>query len=722
MEIIGTSDNGDGVSGTSTNGGAGVRGTANGANHDGVVGESNTSGDGIAGFATNGDGVSGTSANGGAGVRGTANGANHDGVVGQSNTSGDGIAGFATNGDGISGTSTNGGAGVRGTANGANHDGVVGQSNTSGDGIAGFATNGDGVSGTSTNGGAGVRGTANGANHEGVVGQSNTSGDGIAGFAANGDGVSGTSTNGGAGVRGTSASAGHIGVVGQNIAGGFAGGFFGDVQINGNLQMTGDILLSGADCAERFDLRPLEQADPGSVMIVDETGGVRICDIAYDQKVVGVVSGAGTFRPGIVLDQTAQDAGRTTIALVGKVWCKVDAKSRRHLRRRPAYHFPNSWTCYESGGSGPSVRRRPWQGAASKGLRHRIGARSRDTAIKLSLFCSHITTGQSPSRRHDVFDKNQNCGSCGSVSSLLEQDGGTNASCHGFTGGVAPGGEILLPQARVILILWDHYFVTHAEAVADAKQLMMDLVSGRFVNGLTQYGIHRGTLVNTIVIDTNTTPAPTTWDVNDGNDAKQIVAWINDGIVSPQPSVPRGQFIPSELYFIFMPSTTQLTAGKNSDGTPNTNVCGWHNSGNLANDASTPVFWALVRTDQAPRTSELAFVSSVAFCVGHELAEALTDGHPGLGFTASNGCEIGDICELNQFTYRGWSIEQYWSNWDATCVNGDNPVSLRKFLRSISYNASSGLRGLPLLHDYAGKIGLDYIADRSFPIFQAGGG
>jgi hypothetical protein len=41
--------------------------------------------------------------------------------------------------------------------------------------------------------------------------------------------------------------------------------------------------------------------------------------------VAGVVSGAGAFKPGIVLDQRADNEGRTTIALVGKVYCKVDA-------------------------------------------------------------------------------------------------------------------------------------------------------------------------------------------------------------------------------------------------------------------------------------------------------------------------------------------------------------------------------------------------------------
>jgi hypothetical protein len=62
-------------------------------------------------------------------------------------------------------------------------------------------------------------------------------------------------------------------------------------------------------------------------MVIDDTGALRQSDKAYDPKVAGVVSGAGAFRPGIVLDQLADNEGRTTIALVGKVYCKVDANA-----------------------------------------------------------------------------------------------------------------------------------------------------------------------------------------------------------------------------------------------------------------------------------------------------------------------------------------------------------------------------------------------------------
>jgi hypothetical protein len=51
---------------------------------------------------------------------------------------------------------------------------------------------------------------------------------------------------------------------------------------------------------------------------------VRVSDRGYDRRVAGVVSGAGGYRPALILDW--KDAGdRVPLAIVGKVYCKVDA-------------------------------------------------------------------------------------------------------------------------------------------------------------------------------------------------------------------------------------------------------------------------------------------------------------------------------------------------------------------------------------------------------------
>jgi hypothetical protein len=93
-----------------------------------------------------------------------------------------------------------------------------------------------------------------------------------------------------------------------------------------------DVNLEGGDCAEEFDVLGDEQVDPGTVLVLTEDGLLRASGQPYDRKVAGVVSGAGGYKPGILLDRTEQRgsssaARRVPVALVGKVYCKVDATS-----------------------------------------------------------------------------------------------------------------------------------------------------------------------------------------------------------------------------------------------------------------------------------------------------------------------------------------------------------------------------------------------------------
>jgi hypothetical protein len=97
------------------------------------------------------------------------------------------------------------------------------------------------------------------------------------------------------------------------------------LSVNGNVLVTGDIFFPGADCAEQFDTFGCGVPEPGTVVVIDEGGALRECRDAYDKKVAGVVSGAGDYRHALVLDKHPLDAGRIPVALVGKVYCKVDA-------------------------------------------------------------------------------------------------------------------------------------------------------------------------------------------------------------------------------------------------------------------------------------------------------------------------------------------------------------------------------------------------------------
>ena len=88
---------------------------------------------------------------------------------------------------------------------------------------------------------------------------------------------------------------------------------------------SGDIILSNADFAEDFEVVDPGTAEPGTVMVLDEGGRLVPSARAYDRRVAGVVTGAGSYRPGIIMDRHEHRPDRRPIAMVGKVFCRVDA-------------------------------------------------------------------------------------------------------------------------------------------------------------------------------------------------------------------------------------------------------------------------------------------------------------------------------------------------------------------------------------------------------------
>jgi hypothetical protein len=291
-----------------------------------VVGNDDGVGYGVLGTGNNkpnveGTGVRGTNPQGfygvygdagGIGVYGTATGASGRGVLGTHSSSGRGIEGTSPNGDGVYGGST--------TARG-----VWGDSQSS-EGVYGVSGRSHGVHGMNSLGsgsppqfGTGVWGESD--NGFGVYGASKAN-SGVQGVSAGFDGVHGESQSAQhAGVSGVNGNGG-IGVYGAST--GNAGQFMGNVLVTGNLTVNGDISLPGADCAEQFDLvgaRP----EPGTVMVIDREGALRECQQAYDRRVAGVVSGGGEYKPGIILNGRLARGDRAAVALVGKVYCKVDA-------------------------------------------------------------------------------------------------------------------------------------------------------------------------------------------------------------------------------------------------------------------------------------------------------------------------------------------------------------------------------------------------------------
>jgi hypothetical protein len=320
------SNNGDGV--------VGIAGTVLGFDRSkscGVLGEHGGSGVGVRGMSLEGNGIEGvagadgegvfaTSA-GGNGVHGRTGNATTSGVYGENTGAGPGVAGSGASGEGVFGTSGMGN-GVHGRTGNGTTSGVYGENTGAGPGVSGSSVSGIGVQGISSTGnglfGRSVSGDA-------VLGTS-TTGNGVHGISVNNvnSGVWGENTLDGPGVSGSSLHG--WGVFGSSQDG-LAGRFQGDVHVTGTMTAFTDIVLgTGAgDCAEEFYVSGQSSVEPGTVMVIAGNDELEPSSRAYDRSVAGVISGAGDLRPGIVLDRQQSDRNRASLALVGKVYCKVDA-------------------------------------------------------------------------------------------------------------------------------------------------------------------------------------------------------------------------------------------------------------------------------------------------------------------------------------------------------------------------------------------------------------
>jgi len=261
------------------------------------------------------------------------------GVFGES-TNFIGVAGESTVFDGVFGTSHHSpGAGVSGHNDASGGVGVYGESIVPGAASGSANGNGDGVESQGFDGGffvshhngpgAGVSGH-NDAGGPGVFGESltvgagfgagNGTGDGVVGVSGSGRGVIGVS-NLFVGVWAESKDRTRAGLFATNNQGaGLAARF------EGNVEVTGDIKLTGQDLAENFEISTGVVIAPGTLVVISDDGRLRESDQPYDKKVAGVVSGAGDFTPAIILGKYESEREGVPVALFGRAFCKVDAE------------------------------------------------------------------------------------------------------------------------------------------------------------------------------------------------------------------------------------------------------------------------------------------------------------------------------------------------------------------------------------------------------------
>jgi len=252
----------------------------------GIIGTNSTAGPGVSGSSQGGYGVEGNSATGN-GVYGTSK--NSDAVVGFSGAAGkSGVLGLAPNGNAVTGISDNG-TGVLGTGKSF---GVVGTS-ASGEGVHAHSDAGNALHGDS-------------AQSDAVVGYTAAQGkSGVLGLAPNGNAVTGISDNG----------------TGVYAKGGVWAGYF-----DGKLGVRDDIILTNGDCAEDFEVIGADTVEPGTVVVIDRDEVMQPSHHPYDRRVAGVIAGAAGCKPGLILGRRQSGRTRMPVALMGRVYCKVDAR------------------------------------------------------------------------------------------------------------------------------------------------------------------------------------------------------------------------------------------------------------------------------------------------------------------------------------------------------------------------------------------------------------
>jgi hypothetical protein len=211
----------------------------------------------------------------------------------------------------------------------------------SGVGVWGMSSQGDGVRGDDSSAGFDMIRTEDDFSVIPKVGPDADRPAGVYGTSFNNYGVYGSSANYD-GVKGVSQSPEHAGVSAINTSAGIgvyatggnlAAQFDGTVQANGDIKVTGDVTFvnaSGGDCAEDFDIEDGEEnITPGTVLVIGDHGKLTVTREGYDSRIAGVVSGAGSLRPAILLNRVSSAQRRMPIALIGRAYCKVDATFAR---------------------------------------------------------------------------------------------------------------------------------------------------------------------------------------------------------------------------------------------------------------------------------------------------------------------------------------------------------------------------------------------------------
>jgi hypothetical protein len=198
---------------------------------------------------------------------------------------------------------------------------------------------------------------------------------------------------------------------------------------------------------------------------------------------------------------------------------------------------------------------------------------------------------------------------------------------------------LLLTHAKIHLIFWGNWWTTTFSAQLDLIPQTWTVVGNdpNFYLPMAEYGVGPGTLEGIYNTNWNLPANAITADYV----LKELLAEIKSG------DLPAND--PSSFYLVLLPSTTHI------DTDPANNWDGWH----TYNDGMA---YGIVEYHQS-------FVDTDT-TISHEIHEAITDTIPNSGYNSGgNGAqEIGDICQGNNFSLDGFTLQQSWSQVQCRCV------------------------------------------------------
>lgn len=216
-------------------------------------------------------------------------------------------------------------------------------------------------------------------------------------------------------------------------------------------------------------------------------------------------------------------------------------------------------------------------------------------------------------------------------------------------------GGPLLTAVQTVAVFWGVAWKEPAQATLaqQLEQFLTFLVASAYVDQLGEYStpdhkIARGSFaasarLTDATLGTRVTDAAIQQMLEQNANAKTL----------PQPTA-------NTLYVVFLPRGVTVVAGSERSCQA---FCGYHDR------SGGGLYYAVVPSpDCAGCLGGMQQLAALTSVCSHELAEAVTDPVPGMGWYDDANGEIGDICAWQNKQLGGYTVQLLWSNRGNSCV------------------------------------------------------